>query len=337
MQLVERYLQAVKFWLPRKQQDDIIAELSEDLRAQVDDREAKLGRPLTEPEIEDLLRRRGSPMRVAIGYLPQRSLIGPVLFPIYLLVLKIVTLLNLITLAVGLTAGLVSRALGNHPGTGWTPPLAALIRGNWHGWFNGLIVVTIVFAILERTAVPKKMFQNWNPRKLPPLRLANAISRANSVGNILGLLLLLVFWVVEMTPPLTIHLGNLQVATSPGWSFVFWAVLGLSSASLILEVTNLLRPWWSMERGTARLLLDLGGLAVFCWSMQARFVASISWPGATAEETAFTTTHLNMLLGHIFPWCAAVVFLIVVFDIWRIFKIRSKSAHPGWNPVRNPL
>lgn len=29
MELVDRYLQAVKFWLPRQQKDDIVAELSE--------------------------------------------------------------------------------------------------------------------------------------------------------------------------------------------------------------------------------------------------------------------------------------------------------------------
>jgi hypothetical protein len=31
MELLERYLQAVKFWLPKKQKQDIIAELSEDI------------------------------------------------------------------------------------------------------------------------------------------------------------------------------------------------------------------------------------------------------------------------------------------------------------------
>lgn len=29
MELLDRYLQAVKFWLPKKQQQDIIAELSD--------------------------------------------------------------------------------------------------------------------------------------------------------------------------------------------------------------------------------------------------------------------------------------------------------------------
>ena len=39
MELIERYLQAVQFWLPKEQKADIIAELSEDLHAQIEERE----------------------------------------------------------------------------------------------------------------------------------------------------------------------------------------------------------------------------------------------------------------------------------------------------------
>ena len=88
MALVDRYLQAVKFWLPRKQKDDIIAELSEDLLSQIEDQEAELGRKLTDTDVEPILKRCGSPMAVAERYLPQRSLIGPALFPIYSVVIR---------------------------------------------------------------------------------------------------------------------------------------------------------------------------------------------------------------------------------------------------------
>ena len=46
MDLIERYLQAVQFWLPKEQKDDIIAELSEDLHAQIEESESALGRTL---------------------------------------------------------------------------------------------------------------------------------------------------------------------------------------------------------------------------------------------------------------------------------------------------
>ena len=56
MDLLDRYLQAVKFWLPNPQKQDIVAELSEDIRAQIEDTEAELGRPVTEAEVEVILR-----------------------------------------------------------------------------------------------------------------------------------------------------------------------------------------------------------------------------------------------------------------------------------------
>ena len=46
MELIDRYLQAIEFWLPKRQRQDIIAELSEDLRSQIEEKETELGRKL---------------------------------------------------------------------------------------------------------------------------------------------------------------------------------------------------------------------------------------------------------------------------------------------------
>ncbi len=96
MDLLERYLQAVKFWLPRAQKSDIIAELREDLSSQIEDKEASLGRPLNQDEIQAILKQCGHPMVVASRYQPQRQLIGPVLFPVYVFVLKAIALFYLL-------------------------------------------------------------------------------------------------------------------------------------------------------------------------------------------------------------------------------------------------
>src|ERR1051325_8904459 len=90
MELIERYLQAVKFWLPRQQKHDIIAELSEDIHSQVEEKESELGRTLSNLEVEMILKQRGRPVLVANRYQPQQYLIGPVLFPIYTFVLKMI-------------------------------------------------------------------------------------------------------------------------------------------------------------------------------------------------------------------------------------------------------
>src|SRR5215472_7611256 len=96
MDLVERYLHAVRFWLPRGQQDDVAAELGDDIRSQIEEQEGKLGRNLTELEVASLLKERGRPMIVAGRYRPQEYLIGPALFPAYRFVIIIVALCYLI-------------------------------------------------------------------------------------------------------------------------------------------------------------------------------------------------------------------------------------------------
>ena len=75
MELLDRYLQSVKWLLPKEQKKDILAELSEDIRSQIEEKEAELGRRLDESDLEAILRRWGHPMLVAQRYLPQQYLI----------------------------------------------------------------------------------------------------------------------------------------------------------------------------------------------------------------------------------------------------------------------
>ena len=60
MELIDRYLQAVRFWLP-KSQHDLALELAEDLHSQVEAKKAELGRPLDEGEVSAILRECGRP------------------------------------------------------------------------------------------------------------------------------------------------------------------------------------------------------------------------------------------------------------------------------------
>ena len=53
MELLDRYIQAVRFWLPKAQRDDIAAELSEDIRSQIEERESELQTILPDgPEVD---------------------------------------------------------------------------------------------------------------------------------------------------------------------------------------------------------------------------------------------------------------------------------------------
>ena len=170
MELLDRYLQAVKKHLPFKRQDDIIAELKANMESQLEDKEAELGRPLTQGEQEDWLRKMGSPMMVAARYQPQQYLIGPAIFPIYWYVLRLAllwaTVIYTIVSAVGLATSMPTG----------TAVFDALFR------IPGVLVmviawVTAAFAAIEFVAThcPEKLPPmpgldgKWNPSTLPPL------------------------------------------------------------------------------------------------------------------------------------------------------------------------
>src|ERR1041384_5454395 len=141
MELLNRYLQAVRFWLPEAQQHDIIEELSEDIRSQIDEREAELGRPLAETEAKAILRKRGRPMLVASRYLPQQHLIGPLFLPLYRFALKWI-LLPIFVLIVG-PLGILTPVV---------PPaaLTTFVWGLWRAAFYGFGILTMVLTLHER-------------------------------------------------------------------------------------------------------------------------------------------------------------------------------------------
>src|SRR5271167_216782 len=109
MELVDRYLQALKLALPKRNQDDIIQELNDSLLSQVEEKEAALGRPLNEDEVVELLKKMGSPAKLASRYREQQGLIAPTVMPIYWKVLKaalgLAFLVNVIAAIVTAAAG----------------------------------------------------------------------------------------------------------------------------------------------------------------------------------------------------------------------------------------
>jgi hypothetical protein len=325
-ELIQRYLQAVRFWLPKAQQDDIIAELSQDLQAQIDEQEERLSRKLNELEVETLLRQRGSPIQVANKYLPQRSLIGPLLFPIYVFVLKVVTLCMLIPAGVGVLAGVISGPLTHAVRSGWQPPFAHIGAQLWSAWFSAMAVVTLVFAILERTSAKVQLFEKWEPRKLPPLRPKHRIPRANSAIEVVVNLCVLVWWSWNMAAPLELRLGNVHVSLAAAWVWFFWGILLLTAASTAIAAVNFVRPWWTAQRVAARLTLDVAGSVFFCSVLKANLLASIDWPSATPEKSALVVSLVNQWMARAFPFAIVICLVIAAITAWRLVSVVRKSS-----------
>jgi hypothetical protein len=325
MELIERYLQAVGFWLPKKQKADIIAELSGDIYAETEEREGELGRKLNDTEVEDLLKKRGSPMLVANRFLPQHSLIGPLLYPLYIFVLKVVSLCYLVPwLLINLSLMIVNPAYpAGQPRPSW---LAVIASASGHFWTAAIITLgttTLAFAILERLQAGSCFFEKWNPRSLPPLRNQNAIPRVGSAIELAVNLLFIVWWVTYMHST-AISIGStLRFSLSPQWAWFFWSYLAVAFFNVATAAMKLMRPWWTTSRATLHLVGTLLGSVLFCLLLKANILAGIATPNLSPQKAMDYTQAFNHWANTFFPVGVLVVLVIAASDIYRIIRVKS--------------
>jgi hypothetical protein len=332
MQLLERYLQAVKFWLPKEQKEDIIAELSEDIHSQIDEKEAELGRKLNELELESILKQRGRPILVANRYLPQEYLIGPVLFPIYRMVLKIVMLCYVVPWTATWIALLIfnSGYAAKLVGHSWVETLGSLWASLWSTAFLAAGTVTLVFAILERVQRRSHFLEEWNPRKLPPVNNQNLIPRFNSILELAANLIFCVWWTAHMSSNVVWNQLNLRISLAPAWRYFFWGFLLLAFVNIGLAVVNLARPYWTAPRASIRLVSDIAGSVLFCWLLKANLLVEIAGASISPMKAVQLTGAINFWMARMFPAAVILGVVIALVNIFRIARVTAPRAHiPG--------
>ena len=279
MELLDRYLNFIRFLLPRGKQRDIIDELSEDLRAQIADREAELGRPLDSAELEAILKQCGHPLLVAARYQSEQALIGQPFYPLYVFGLKMVQwVLFPLMLVAGATVALFRTHL--------IPALIGSVGDAIGGALYMVGLITVIFVVLERLQVKVSFLEDWKPSELPKLPVVpdqTQIPRSASFGGFIGCAAFLVWWTGLLPIP---SIPNLTFISPLPASF-FWPVLALFAAEMLLHVVNFFLPWWTRPRAAARLGIDVFalGLAVALLSKWPWFALQIQGltPGALGQ------------------------------------------------------
>jgi len=326
MDLINRYLQAVKFWLPAKQKQDIIAELSEDLRSQIEDNETELGRKLNEAEIIDILKGRGRPILVANRFRPQQFLIGPVLFPIYVFVLKIVGAFYMVPWILVWIGIAVSRAA--HSGENLIQAAGSFWTAFWPMAFSMIGSITIIFAILERVQVKSMFLEQWDPRKLPPVRDPNRIPLSNSIAEVVVNIVFCTWLIGGAWYQTALHFSGVNITLAPVWRYIFWGFVLIALFNTAASAVNLFRPYWTSVRASIRLASDLVGGTLFCWLMKANILAAMSIANVAPEKAAHVASAINWWSAKMFPFAIVACVLILVTNAYRIFRVRTSLA-PG--------
>lgn len=325
MEIVDRYLQAVRFWLPERQRDDIAAELSENIRSQIEEREARLGHPLNEVEAAEILKQHGAPLVVANRFRPPQYLIGPTLYPVYLFVLKIVVVYYmvpwiLIWLGLKLSSsthlgGRVLVAVGPFWTTFW--PMAFFIIGG----------ITLSFVLLERSKL--QFLEKWDPRKLPPMRDPNKIPRANSITEVTVNLVFLIWMIGGGWYQTHLHVGSVSIDFAPVWGYVLQGFMLLGIANIVAAIKNLVRPYWTWQRAARRAVTDSIAAVLVCWLMRSNFLVALNLANVSTEKTAQIVHGVNLWTARMYPSVATVCTLVVAFSIYRVIRVRARNSRPG--------
>jgi hypothetical protein len=298
MDILNRYLQAIGEYLPAAGKDDTLAELRANLLALIEDREEQLGRRLTEDELTEIIRNHGRPVVVASRYLPQQSLIGPELFPFYLLALRrslpLVLLFYISAQAVGFLFHHgrfdIGPAIGNLPGTLFI--------------FWG--IMTLVFMGIEWACrnYGTSISQQWNPRDLP--RVEKIRGKAPSLfGGIVDVIVstVMLFWLLAIpTRPFLIlgpgveSLKDARIAFTPELHMFYWQIIGFLAAQLVLKAVMVGMRRFSTWRKVLDLVVHALGLGILAVMVRAQiyFVPALGFTQVPRETLAAISTTISM-------------------------------------------
>jgi hypothetical protein len=321
MDLIDRYLHAVRGFLPSGSQDDIVRELGEDIRTQAADRLEALGRPLTEDDEAALLKQFGHPMLLAAKYRRSQHLISPVVFPYYWLAVKIS-----VGIALGVQAAIaIAMVVSGQPGADVIGRLASFP-------FTGLVTLfgwmTIVFAIVDLNVrqITSLAAGTWDPRTLtkPPRALlpkniwsAGFELVASTVG--LG------WWLaIPQYPFLVFGPAAAFLAMGPTWKAIHIPIAIVWLASLAVRWTLLFRP------GLKRLRVGFGvaghavELVVANILLRADQIVAMA-PGADAGKHATDLANLVRVVDASCRIALVVVAIAAVVGLVRVVLRRNDA------------
>jgi len=275
MELVERYLHTVKTFLPASQKSDIVAELDENIRSEIEEREAELGHPLDEAEQVAILRKHGNPFLAGSQYGKRRTLsighelIGPELFPFYVKVL----------------AGSIAVAVAMTTAVRWAFSIPFSVAPYVTPVTVQLAVITMLFSMVQACQHKFHLFDQWTPASLWPRKQPNRVPYSTSIAEIVFATLFLIWWgpmrhfAVQIFGP-----NGMGIALAPVWQSVAPLMVGQVVVEIARACVNLTRPDWVRFCGIVRTMTDLAGLVTVTWLLGANTLVTASGAASNFQQ-----------------------------------------------------
>jgi hypothetical protein len=186
---IERYVAAVGRELPANMRDDVENELRSSLLDMLEDR-MQQGTNLSEEQVVlEMLQSMESPKRMARRYKDSPSLIGPEIYPAFVVATRITLIVLAVVYLAGVLMGLAALPNGqllDQIGKSLAGLLVSALSS-----FGGLV---LLFVLLERFAMGEEgaSVETWKPQALPAMKAPDLIQPLSAVLKIVFALALIV-------------------------------------------------------------------------------------------------------------------------------------------------
>jgi hypothetical protein len=337
MELLDRYLQSVRKHLPFDRQDDIVAELRANLEAQLEEKEAALGRPLTPPEAEEWIRQLGSPIHMAAPYQPQQYLIGPALFPIYRHVLKLALSWAAIAYAIATAAQFVAGAQAD--GTALLEaflhlPMVILYATAWCTLVFAAIEYLVTHGLIKLPQV-EHLSNLWAPGALPPLAqqtpgkkprsYAQAVAEVVVAFFVLDWLLLIPHHPWLLMGPGVAFLNASPYQLAPVWWQFYWGIIALNIVQLGWNTENLLRGCWRQPHPVKHIVFKFMGLIPLAFVLAARDHVLIMLKHPMLDQDRYGA-NLDVINFYVYRGFMIIALIASIQLIWDFAQL-TRNAH----------
>jgi len=323
MELIDRYLTAIRWNLPRDvKADDIVAELRDVIASRIEDREESLGSPLGEKEISALLREFGHPLVVAARYGTQQWLIGPDLFPFYWFSLKIVLAISVV---LTILSGVGDIVVGGHP----FQSLAHMVGGAWWSLLGNAGLVTLIFAVIERTGWLTDHLNRWSPEHLPDLgdfTIKTKPQRGweSAFEVVFGIGFVLWWAGVIPLPVAYTDVKGLTLTPDPIWTAMWWPILALLIARLVFNAVRWSRPRWKAVRGVLSVATAAAAIAILAMIYQAGHWLTASSATIPAGRVADIDRSTNLGIHYTIIVVGVIWVLQCAKELWVLAMARPR-------------
>jgi hypothetical protein len=205
-------------------------------------------------------------------------------------------------------------------------------------------VITLIFAILERTQAKLQLFENWSLRSLPPVpKTERPPSRTQTIFELIfgigGLLYLLA---IPYAPFLILGPAAAFLKPAPMWHSFYLPLILLSLVGLANQCASLARPQWTWLPPTARLLTTMFSLVAVNYMINAATqTPNGEWhPYVVVANSLRSSAQLNRVAGIV---NASVLLTLAVtwlgfciagcIQAWQLMRLLRKRATRARDPA----